>query len=219
MNTLITGANRGIGLDLTRQLIAAGHKVFATCRKSSGELNTLGAQVIEGIDVSQPDSIALLQGTLEGTKLGAVINCAGILENVTLDNFDFDSAQRQFQVNALGPFRVIKAIERNIVDGGKVIMVTSRMGSIADNESGGSYGYRMSKAALNIASVSLAKDFSSRNIAVGIVHPGYVQTEMTGYRGNLSPEESAAGIIQRMEELDVSNSGTFWHQSGEVLPW
>ncbi|MCA9394526.1 MAG: SDR family oxidoreductase [Candidatus Omnitrophica bacterium] len=219
MKILITGANRGIGLELTRQLKTGGHEVFAACRQSSAELHETGAHIREGIDVARDDAIERLHQALGGVTLDLIINCAGVLEGVSLDNLDFDSIVKQFQINAVGPLRVIKGIERCIVDGGKVAMITSRMGSIADNTSGGSYGYRMSKAALNIASVSLAHDLAPRNIAVAIIHPGYVQTEMTGFRGNLTPEESARGIIERIEELNMSNSGTFWHQSGEVLPW
>lgn len=219
MNILVTGANRGIGLELCRQLKAAGEAVYAVCRTPSDELNALGVHVREGIDVARADAVDMLRQALAGVKLDLVINCAGVLEPVSLDALDFDSVINQFEVNAVGPLRVIKGVEDCIVDGGKVVMITSRMGSIADNTSGGSYGYRMSKAALNIASVSLAHDLAARQIAVGIIHPGYVQTEMTEFRGNLTPEESARGIIERIRELDMSNSGTFWHQSGEVLPW
>ena len=219
MNVLITGANRGIGLELCRQLHEAEHEVYAVCRKPSDELHSLTVHIREGIDVAHEDAVEMLQHAFDGVDLDLVINCAGVLESVTLDDLDFDSVQKQFQVNAVGPLRVVKGVEDRIVDGGKIVMITSRMGSIADNTSGGSYGYRMSKAALNIASVSLARDLAGRNIAVGIVHPGYVKTEMTAMHGNLTPEESARGIIERIGELTLSNSGTFWHQSGEVLPW
>lgn len=219
MNTLITGANRGIGLELTRQLKAAGHEIFAVCRQSSGELHEANVHIREGIDVAQDDAVDMLRQAMADVRLDWVINGAGVLEGVSWPDLDFDSILRQFQVNAVGPLRVVQAVAGQIADGGKVAMITSRMGSIADNTSGGSYGYRMSKAALNIASVSLAHDLVPRNIAVGIIHPGYVKTEMTGMRGNLTPEESARGIIARVEELNMDNSGTFWHQSGEVLPW
>jgi NAD(P)-dependent dehydrogenase (short-subunit alcohol dehydrogenase family) len=103
--------------------------------------------------------------------------------------------------------------------GAKVALITSRMGSIADNGSGGAYGYRMSKAALNAAGMSLARDLASRGIAVVLLHPGYVKTEMTGGSGNVSAEKSASQLIGRIEALDLAHSGSFWHANGETLPW
>src|SRR5690606_27563059 len=137
----------------------------------------------------------------------------------SLDDLDFDRIRKQFEVNALGPLRVTKALLPHLKKGSKVALITSRMGSIADNGSGGMYGYRMSKAALNMAGKSLAVDLKDRGIAVIILHPGFVRTDMTGGNGMIDPDESARGLIARIEELTLDRSGTFRHMNGDELPW
>ena len=216
---LVTGANRGIGLELCRQLVARGDEVIAVCRASSAELDALGAGVITGIDVAAGESVAGLAGHLAGVKLDWLINNAGILSSQSLDNLDIEAMEQQYRVNSLGPLQVTVAMLGNLGAGSKVGIVTSRMGSIADNTSGGSYGYRMSKAAVNMAGASLANDLRERAIAVALLHPGYVRTDMTGGKGLISAEQSATGLIQRMDELDMDTSGGFWHAQGERLPW
>ncbi len=217
---LITGANRGIGYEYCRQLQQRGDRVIAVCRQPSNELKDLGVQVETGIDITQDDSVAELAQRLEGTKLDVLINNAGILERVTLDELDFDSIQRQFEVNAIGPLRLTAALRPHLSDGSKVAIMTSRMGSIADNTSGGSYGYRMSKVALSMAGKSLAHDLKPKGIAVAILHPGLVQTRMTGFTSSgITPTEAVKGLLARIDELTLENSGTFWHSNGEVLPW
>lgn len=215
---LITGANRGIGLELCRQLAARGDEVVAVCRTASRELREIKLQVIENIDVSSAESVSFLQGQLDQVKLDWLINNAGILSVEGLDSLDFESMERQFKVNALGPLRVTAALLRQLDSGSKVGIITSRMGSIGDNTSGGYYGYRMSKAAVNMAGMSLARDLLQQGIAVTLLHPGMVATDMTGGRG-VAPEQSARGLIQRMDELDMSGSGSFRHAQGERLPW
>ncbi len=118
----------------------------------------------------------------------------------------------------MGPLRVTHALIANLSQGSKVGIVTSRMGSIDDNSSGGYYGYRMSKAAANMAGVSLARDLEDRGIAVGLLHPGMVATEMTGNNG-VPVSQAAAGLILRMDQLNLENTGSFWHAEGELLPW
>ncbi len=215
---VITGANRGIGLELCRQLAGRGDEVVAVCRRPSSGLESLGLRVESGVDVTEPDSIADLVRRMDGTPVDVLINNAGILERVGLDDLDFDSIRRQFEINSLGPLRVTRALLGNLRAGSKVAIVTSLMGSMADNTSGGSYGYRMSKAAVNAAAVSLAHDLRSREIAVAILHPGMVRTDMTGHRG-VPVEESARGLLERIDGLALNNSGTFWHADGRVLPW
>ncbi len=127
--------------------------------------------------------------------------------------------RRQFEVNSLGPLRVTAALRGNLGQGSKVAIVTSRMGSIEDNTSGGRYGYRMSKAAVNMAGRSLANDLKDRGVAVAILHPGFVRTEMTGHQGLIDPPESAAGLIARIDELTLETTGGFWHANGEIIPW
>ena len=215
---LITGANRGIGLELCRQLSTRGDEVIAVCRQSNADLDALDVQVIDGVDVSDGDSAAALGTRLEGKHLDWLINNAGILASQSLDNLDFDAMERQFRVNSLGPLRISSALLPNLTNGSKIGIVTSRMGSIDDNTSGGSYGYRMSKAAVNMAGMSLSRDLKDRGIAVALLHPGMVATDMTGGQG-VSTQHSAAGLIARMEELDLGTTGTFWHAEGERLPW
>jgi NAD(P)-dependent dehydrogenase (short-subunit alcohol dehydrogenase family) len=114
---------------------------------------------------------------------------------------------------------VTQMLRQQLVKGAKVAMITSRMGSVTDNSSGGYYGYRMSKAALNIAGVSLAHDLKEQEVAVALLHPGHVQTEMVNYSGDISAAVAVERLMQRVEELNLDNTGTFWHSNGEVLPW
>jgi NAD(P)-dependent dehydrogenase (short-subunit alcohol dehydrogenase family) len=215
---LITGANRGIGQEYCRQLQARGDRAIAICRKPSAELTALGIRVIAGIDVTQDEDVARLQSELQGLAIDVLINNAAIIEGVSLANLDFDSIRRQFEVNALGPLRVTKALLGNMAAGAKVVLMTSRMGSIDDNTSGGSYGYRMSKVALCMAGKSLSYDLKPQGIAVAILHPGLVQTRMTGFSG-ITTETAVAGLLARIDGLTLGNTGTFWHSNGEVLPW
>lgn len=215
---LITGANRGIGLELSRQLLSRGEEVIAVCRTSSEELRSMNLRVIEGIDVCSDQSISSLQTQLGDEALDWLVNNAGILSVESLDGLDFDAMEQQFRVNTLGPLRTTNALLGNLPSGSKVGIITSRMGSIEDNTSGGYYGYRMSKAAVNMAGMSLARDLKGRGVAVALLHPGMVATDMTGGRG-VPAEHSAAGLIQRMDALDLAASGSFWHAEGEQLPW
>lgn len=219
MNIVITGANRGIGLEFCRYYQKQGANVIAVCRQSSPELEKASNQIVSDIDVANADSIEKLKQALDGVSIDILINNAGILRNETLQDMNFETIQQQFDVNTLGPLRTTDALLDNLTDSSKVALITSRMGSITDNTSGSRYGYRMSKAALNIAGVSLAHDLKSRGIAVAILHPGYVQTDMVGGNGDISPAEAAKRLAQRIAELNLDSSGTFWHSNGQVLPW
>jgi NAD(P)-dependent dehydrogenase (short-subunit alcohol dehydrogenase family) len=217
---LITGANRGIGYEFCRQLKARGETVIAVCRSPVEELNTLGVQVETGVDITDDQSVANLTQRLNNTPIDVLINNAGIIQRVSLESLDFGSIRQQFEVNALGALRMTHHLLPHLVAGSKVVLMTSRMGSIGDNTSGGSYGYRMSKAALSMAGKSLAHDLEPRKIAVAILHPGLVQTRMTHFSpSGISPETSVQGLLQRIEELTLHNTGTFWHSNGEILPW
>jgi NAD(P)-dependent dehydrogenase (short-subunit alcohol dehydrogenase family) len=217
---LVTGTNRGIGYEYCRQLQARGDRVIAVCRSASEELKQLGVRVEEGIDITSDASVADLCDRMGDTAIDVLINNAGIIKRVTLENLDFESIREQFEVNALGPLRVTHALLPLLKAGSKIVLKTSRMGSIADNTSGSSYGYRMSKVALSMAGKSLAHDLKSRGIAVAILHPGLVQTRMTNFTsGGITPEESVKGLLARIDELTLENTGTFWHANGEVLPW
>ena len=217
---LITGTNRGIGLEYCRQLQARGDNVIAVCRSPNEELSSLGVRVESDIDLTSDTAVKDLVDRLDGKQIDVLINNAGIIERITLDDLDFESIRRQFEVNAIAPLRLTSALLPNLASGSKVALMTSRMGSIKDNTSGGSYGYRMSKVALSMAGKSLAYDLKPRGIAVAILHPGLVKTRMTGFTDSgITTETSVKGLLARIEELNLDNTGTFWHSNGEVLPW
>ena len=215
---LITGSNRGIGLELTRQLAARGEDIIAVCRSASEELSSLDVTIIDGIDVSDGGSVADLKSRLGDTRLDIIVNNAGILRGDRFDSLDYDAMLEQYRVNTLGPLRVTEALVDNLGQGGKVVIISSRVGSIEDNGSGGNYGYRASKTAVNMVGTNLKHDLYPRGIAVGILHPGLVATGMTGGTG-IDPVDSAAGLIQRIDELNLENTGGFWHAEGYTLPW
>lgn len=217
---LVTGANRGIGYEYCKQLHQRGEDVIAVCRSSSDDLDSLGVRIEKDVDITSDKSVATLADKLQGMTLDVLINNAGILDKVTLDDLDIDSIRQQFEVNAIGPLRFTKALLPNLKIGSKVALMTSRMGSIEDNTSGGSYGYRMSKVALSMAGKSLSLDLAPKGIAVAILHPGLVKTRMTDFTQNgITPEESVKGLLARIDALNLDNTGTFWHSNGEVLPW
>lgn len=219
MTVLITGANRGIGLALTELYLKRGDTVYAVCRQATDELNSTRATVIENIDVSVAADVKTLQQKMSGIGIDLLINNAGIFKEETLAAMDFDAVHEQLDVNAVAPLRVSHALLSNLHKGSKIGMITSWMGSIADNGSGGYYGYRMSKAALNAAGMSLTRDLKSRGISVAILHPGYVATRMVDFSGDVTPEQSAEGLAARLDALTLETSGTFWHANGSVLPW
>jgi len=203
---------------MCRQLAARGDEVVAVCRRSSPELDGLGVRVESSIDVADDAAAKELAARLEGVKLDVLVNNAGILERVELDNLDLDVIRRHFEINSIGPLRLTHAMLGNLGAGSKIAIVTSLMGSITDNTSGGSYAYRMSKAAVNAAGVSLARDLEGRRIPVVLLHPGMVATAMTGGRG-VPVEESVRGLLSRIAELTLETSGTFLHADGRTLPW
>lgn len=226
-NVVITGANRGIGLELAKHYRGLDYTVIGICRETSEELDDVADMVISDIDVRSEDSIAMVAEVLastlinsdSGQKIDVLINNAGVFMNETLEEMDFDSIQTQLEINAIAPLRVTHAFQSMLWEGSKVAMITSRMGSVSDNGSGAYYGYRASKAALNAFGKSLAIDLKPKGIAVAMLHPGFVQTRMVGFNGDLTPVEAASGLAQRIEELNLDNSGSFWHSNGELLPW
>ena len=218
-HVVITGANRGIGLELARHYQAEGWKVTAVCRESSTELEAVAVQIVEGVDVTGKAGIDQIVASLQGQPIDLLINNAGVLLNEILGEIDFDSLRMQMETNAFAPIRVSEALLPNLHAGSKIANITSRMGSIADNDSGGHYGYRASKAAFNALGRSLAMDVKARGIAVAQLHPGFVKTRMVNFGGLISPEESAAGLAARIEALNLENTGSFWHSNGEELPW
>lgn len=221
---VITGANRGIGLAMTTICQQNGDTVYALCRQSSPQLEALGVNIIDNVDISTDSGIEKAKSALTTIAIDLLINNAGILRDESLQDFNKSSITEQFNVNALAPLALSQALLANFRAGSKIAFITSRMGSITDNGSGGRYGYRMSKAALNIGAMSLAKDLAAKQIAVGIYHPGYVQTDMVNaigekVNGDISAETSAQRLLALMDELTMTDSGVFKHSNGEVLPW
>jgi NAD(P)-dependent dehydrogenase (short-subunit alcohol dehydrogenase family) len=217
---LVTGANRGIGLELCRQVHARGDSVIGACRASSLELDAIGCRVVEGIDVAQPGvGETLLEALGPDVTVDVLVNNAGILRYDTVDTLDLDAAREELDVNALGPLRVTAALLPRLVRGAKLAFVSSKAGSIGDRPSGGMYGYRMSKAALNMAAANLARELEARGIFVVVLHPGYVRTDMTGGSGNVHPAAAATGLIARIDEVDAARSGRFLHADGSEVPW
>lgn len=220
-NIVITGANRGIGLELSRLFSQENH-VYALCRKASSELAALNnVTIIEGFEVGDLQSIKA--GIAKCPEhIDILLNNAGILQRTSLETLfagDVEKINEQFQINALAPLMVVGAARNKMVKGSKIALITSRMGSIGDNGSGTNYGYRMSKAALNAAGKSLAIDLRESGISVAILHPGWVKTEMTNNAGLITTQEAAESLIDRISELNLDNSGTFWHSNGEILKW
>jgi NAD(P)-dependent dehydrogenase (short-subunit alcohol dehydrogenase family) len=219
---LVTGANRGIGLALCRRFQKRGDSVIAVCRSTSPELDALaalGARVESGVDVTEDAPVAALAERLAGTSIDILVLNAGILRRDDLDGVDLADVRAQLEVNAVAPLRLAKALRPRLASGAKIALITSRMGSIGDNGSGGYYGYRMSKAALNAVGMSLSRDLRLAGIAVVILHPGFVRTDMTAQQGSISADESARLLIERIGSLTLEHSGSFWHANGEVLPW
>lgn len=215
---LVTGANRGIGLQLCKQFAERGDDVIAVCRETTDELSALGVRVIDGIDVGSGDAVETLREELDGQSIDILVNNAGILLRDSFGDIDYDAMEDQYRVNTLGPLRVTEALADNLVEGSKVAIVSSRVGSIEDNGSGGNYGYRASKAAVNMVGTNLMHELRPRGIAVALLHPGLVATDMTGGSG-IDPAASARGLIQRIDELSLANTGGFWHAEGYALPW
>jgi NAD(P)-dependent dehydrogenase (short-subunit alcohol dehydrogenase family) len=220
---LITGANRGIGLELSRQLRAAGQRVIATARRpeDAGELAALDVR-LEELDVTNPGSVSSLVDRLAGEPIDVLINNAGYgVKDVDLASLDIESLAVFFQVNSLGSLRVTKALLPNLRSGERKIVaqMTSKMGSIADNSSGGAYGYRASKAALNAIHQSLAIDLAGEGFTCVALHPGWVRTEMGGAAAPLDVTESTVGLLRILEGLAPGDSGAFLDFDGNTIPW
>lgn len=216
---LVVGASRGIGLALVQALLARGDQVWATVRGATAPDVPGPVHWLTEVDVVQPGGRERVRSHLGDVALDLVIHSAGVLHDDVLGSLDADSLRTQFEVNALAPLLLAQTLLPHLAAGARLVFVTSRMGSIADNTSGAHYGYRISKAALNMAAKSLAVDLEPRGIAVAVLHPGFVRTAMTGGQGLLDADQSARLLLQRCDALELSRTGTFWHANGEALPW
>lgn len=221
MRTLVTGANRGIGLELVRQLKARGDNVIACARSRSNELAALDVSV-EPLDVTSADSVRALAHSLSGQPLDIVFNVAGVYggpnQSVRLmaSELELREVIETYDINAVGALRVAVALLPNLRLGSakKLVHVTSGMGSIADNTSGGYYAYRMSKAALNMASRCLAVDLKSEGIISVVINPGWVQTDMGGASAPTPVDESVHGILREIDRATLADSGEFLNWKG-----
>jgi NAD(P)-dependent dehydrogenase (short-subunit alcohol dehydrogenase family) len=215
---LITGTNRGIGLEFARQYSADGWTVIATARHSSPELDTLGVRV-EQLEMSDVDAVVGLGDQLD--ELDLLIANAGTYgpRSVTTAE-DARGWLETFTVNAVAPFLLAEAalplVERS---GGKLIAISTKMGSIADNTSGGYISYRSSKAALNAAWRSLAIEAGRRGVVAGVLHPGWVQSPMGGQSAPLAPQDSVAGMRRVIDSLGPEQAGGFYAYDGSEIPW
>ena len=220
---LITGANRGLGLEFARQYAAAGWTVIATARNpaDAADLNALGVRVV-ALDVADQDSVEGLARALGETPIDLLINNAGIFPRVgTLAEADFDDVARTYAVNTLGPMRVTRALLPNLRKGGMktVVSISSGLGSITDNTGGRFYGYRESKAALNMFTRTLAAELRDQGFTCVVISPGWVQTDMGGPNANLTPKESIGGMRAVIARLTPADTGTFWNYNGDTIPW
>lgn len=227
---LVTGANRGLGLEFARQYAADGWRVFAACRdpaaaKELGELagGSGGAIRVLALDVTDAESVRAAAQSLADEVIDVLINNAGVgsPRKQRLGSLDYAAWARVLDVNSLGPMRVTEAFLDHVARGGgkKVVTITSAMGSIADNASGGSYAYRSSKAAVNIVVKSLSIDLAPRGVTCVVVHPGWVRTDMGGPDGKLTPAESVAALRKLIAGLEPRDTGRFFNYDGKTYPW
>jgi 2-glutathionyl-2-methylbut-3-en-1-ol dehydrogenase len=222
---LVVGADRGIAYRIATQLHKRGDEVIAACLGDGDDLTRQGIRVEPDVDVTSDSAVRRLADRLSASsaRLDWLLHVAGVLGLDELGAIDYNDVRRQFEINAIGPLRTVEALRDLLTDAAKVGIVTSRVGSLGDNGSGGMYAYRMSKAAANMATLNLHHDLSPVGVSVLALHPGMVATDLTkdfpGKHAYIQPEEAAAGLIRNMDELTIKTSGRFQHSNGEYLPW
>jgi NAD(P)-dependent dehydrogenase (short-subunit alcohol dehydrogenase family) len=222
----VVGADRGIGAAVALAVNARGQRVLAACLDDAPTLTDAGVEVLPGIDVTSDAAVARLERRVADRSVELLVHVAGIVCESPFGALDFAAMQREYDVNALGVLRVAQAVVPRMPAGGKIGVLTSRVGSLDDNGSGGMYGYRMSKAAANMAALNLARELAPRQIAVLALHPGTVRTQLTAALLDrrtagiaVEPDAAAAGLLARLDELTLHTTGTFRHANGEALPW
>jgi NAD(P)-dependent dehydrogenase (short-subunit alcohol dehydrogenase family) len=227
MRWVITGTNRGIGLELARQLVARGDVVDAAAREpaQADDLRAIaersqGRLRIHACDVADDASVHGFAAALPSGSVDALVNNAGVMGKMqALEDLDLADVKNTFDIDALGPIRVTRALLPRLGRGAKVLHITSGMGSIGDNQSGGAYGYRMAKAALNMASRSMSVDLRGRGILSVVANPGWVQTDMGGEGAPLAVETSARNLIALVDGLRPEQSGAFLDHTGREWAW
>jgi NAD(P)-dependent dehydrogenase (short-subunit alcohol dehydrogenase family) len=229
-STLITGANRGIGLEFARQYFADGWQVYAACRdpSSATELRRLANPSdqklqIMALDVTDATSIKAAATELDGQAIDLLLNNAGVMgpRGQTIGNIDYDAWAKVLDANTMGPMRVSEAFVDQVARSARklIVTLTSGMGSLADNTSGGSIAYRSSKAAVNMVMRSLAIDLAPRGITCVVVNPGWVQTDMGGLHARITPAESVTKLRRLIDTLRPAQSGKFFNYDGREYPW
>ncbi|MEM9623290.1 MAG: SDR family oxidoreductase [Pseudomonadota bacterium] len=224
---LITGANRGIGLQLTRHYLDNGHRVLATCRQPDNaealtDLAHHAELTIHPLEVTDADSVAALCDKLANIRIDVLVNNAGIMggDQQSRDDMDYAAWSEAFAVNTMAPFRLVTALLPNLMhaERPRAITISSQMGSL-QRQSKGSYAYRSSKAAVNKVMQVMALELAADGIIVCPVHPGWVRTDMGGNNADISVAQSAAGIYQLISNLTPTDSGRFWTWEGQEHPW
>lgn len=227
---LITGANRGLGLEFVKQYAAAGWRVLACCRDPGQALalgkiaaDSQGRVMLHALDMADFHAIDTLAEDLRGIPIDLIINNAGIYpdRNGGFGRADYDAWASAFRVNAMAPLKMAEAFVGHLerAEGKTIATLGSKMGSIADNTSGGCYLYRSSKAAVNIVVKSLAIDLAGRGIKAVVLHPGWVQTDMGGPNALITAEQSVSGMRNVLTRLTVADSGRFIAYDGKNVPW
>jgi len=226
MTTVVIGADKGIGLEIVKALAARREPdVLAVCLGDGADAAPHAARVIGNINVVSSEDVGHMAAAIGEmySRIDMLLHVSGIMSMDTLGALDFEQAKREFDINALGPLRTVEACLNLLREGAKVGIVTSRVGSLTDNSSGGQYAYRLSKAAANMAGLNLHHDLSKRGVAVRMLHPGMVKTDLVkiypGEYNYITPAQAALGLIARMDNLTLAESGQFRHGNGDLLPW
>jgi len=220
---LVTGANRGIGLEYARQFAAKGYTVIGTARDPADarELSAV-ADRVEPLDVADPASVASLAQRLKGVPIDILVNNAGMFDrrDMTVDTIDFATVEKVLAVNTLGPLRVTQALMPNLRAGKRrtIVNMSSELGSI-EQSNGRWYAYRMSKAALNQATKSMSVELGPQGFICVVLHPGWVRTDMGGASATYSPQESVTGLVTVIERLGPTDNGRFYDFKGTSIPW
>jgi NAD(P)-dependent dehydrogenase (short-subunit alcohol dehydrogenase family) len=222
---VVIGADRGIAHEIARQLHERGDTVIAACVSGNDVLAAAGVTVEGGVDVTSQDAVDKFAAKLaeEGVVIDALYHVAGVMWLDELGSIDYDRFAKQLEINTIGPLRTVEALRDLLAPGSKVGIVTSRVGSLVDNSSGGMYSYRISKAAANMVALNLHHDLTKRQISVLALHPGMVATDLTkdfpGDHAYIQPDQAAAGLIANIDALTAETSGKFQHSNGTFLDW
>jgi NAD(P)-dependent dehydrogenase (short-subunit alcohol dehydrogenase family) len=223
---MITGANRGIGIEFVRQYAAVGWKVIATCRNpiGVGDLAKVEGNIeVHGLDVTDQYSIARLAKDLDGMAIDLLLNSAGVFgpRNYTFNDLEYSEWMKVFDTNIFSPLKICSAFLPHVLksDQKKMVTVSSIMGSIGQNTGGGNYIYKSSKAAVNQVMRCLANDLLVKKVAIRLLHPGWVKTDMGGEGADITAEVSVSGMRSVIDDLNIQSTGTFNNYDGTIIPW